>query len=704
MNIVHVVRLLLEEEDEGEVRLALLDLVSGERSVVFRQAGAAPLHASVHPHGRLVALDVADDGRRASGPVGRVRLLDLETGALTGAAWDEDPRWRTSRGVFSPDGAHLALEGYADGTPSADIYVWQIDPTVQPPRTALLAGVGNPDRRGCRRPRFTDAGGAVLYLRRPGIQDTWELSLLDPHRPGESAALLAGRAPSGKTLGLSSHARLRDGPGYAFCPRRRRVYGVGVAEDGKVCLRWITFDGREPRDCWRRHGTIEALAVTPDGAACLYAADGRIWRVDAADGEPTTFEHIPGGDSVSALFFDDDAAWWLVRGVAPALWRRGWAGGAAEVVLEGDVGLRTVRRVPAPPSAPVAVPAIVSPVPAPDPEAERLAALRAKAEALAADQLRAQAKLDDELRRSRPPAARTMTERLDTPAPDVMPERITPTPAQQGAPAAQAPVSPPRGRTSLDAPPSPAPDAAPSEPDRAAPPRQATPTPPAVAPRVELPPPSAEPAATSAEPTPPPPAGPTPPVEPTLVEPSVEVPPAEAPAVEVPPAEPPVEPPPMEPPPVEPAAVEPPNAAPTPAALTPPGDVSDAEPAEGPPPPSGALAIARLAALAQLAALAASGPTFVTWLPTAARWPTQGAAIALAALGAVGLVLDARWGWLLGIAAAIVGLALQGGALASALPASAVTVGILAASLVLLLQPRLRRRYRRRTPELPTEA
>ncbi|MCA9559007.1 MAG: hypothetical protein KC583_10635, partial [Myxococcales bacterium] len=176
VNVDRVVRLLLEEEDAGEVRLVLLDVVSGERSIVFRQSGEAPLYPAVHPHGRFVALDVAEAPARAAGPTGRVRLLDLETGAVSAAAWDDDPRWRSSRGVFSVEGGHLALEGYHDGTPSADVYVWQVDPVAAPPRTALLAGADNPDRRGCRLPRFTDAGGAVLYLRRPGIQDTWELS------------------------------------------------------------------------------------------------------------------------------------------------------------------------------------------------------------------------------------------------------------------------------------------------------------------------------------------------------------------------------------------------------------------------------------------------------------------------------------------------------------------------------------------------
>ncbi|MCB9539636.1 MAG: hypothetical protein H6704_25780 [Myxococcales bacterium] len=86
------------------------------------------------------------------------------------------------------------------------------------------------------------------------------------------------------------------------------------------------------------------------------------------------------------------------------------------------------------------------------------------------------------------------------------------------------------------------------------------------------------------------------------------------------------------------------------------------------------------------------------WLPEPARWPAHGGAIGLAALAAVGLVLDARWGWLLGIAAAGLGLALHGAALASGGIAPVVVTAILALCLGALLQPRLRRRYRARRP------
>jgi Tol biopolymer transport system component/imidazolonepropionase-like amidohydrolase len=292
------------------------------RDVEFTTTAGTFMSVDVSPDGRTIAFDM----------VGDIYTMPIGGGSATlvqgGAAWEMQPR-------FSPDGRRIAFASDRDGL----MNVWTMSSTgtdlrqVSKEREREVSNPAwTPDgmylvaRKHFRNTRSLGAGEMWLYHagggnglkltdRRNWEQNATEPSLSpdgryvyfsedvspgggfqynrDPHGvvyvvqrydriKGERATVIGGAggsvrpqpSPDGKTIafirrvGIKSALFLRD------------------IESGRDRMLWDGLN-HDQQEAWAIYGTYSGYAWTPDSRQIVIWAQGKIWRVDAASGQPT---------------------------------------------------------------------------------------------------------------------------------------------------------------------------------------------------------------------------------------------------------------------------------------------------------------------------------------------------------------------------------------------------------------------------------
>lgn len=297
---------VLEQVDDAGARLIALRLADGERRVLYATEQQSPLRANVHPEAKRIAVDVKSRGCVRGRARTRVGLINLERRGVGWLKQSLDPKWRVARAVFDDTGTRLALEGAYDGVPISDIYVLEVTLSGNSVRDKLLAGAGNPDRLGCGRPIFVDGGKQVIYLRNTRPEGAWELAMIEIERPGDSATLLEGRAPSVLSLTLTDGAMAVPDVPMAYCHAIKQVFWAGFARGGsRHQLRTARLGVRPHTDLGRSHQRIEEVAVSSGGELVACSADGRLWLTETETGATVALLDGVSGASHRGLAFDE---------------------------------------------------------------------------------------------------------------------------------------------------------------------------------------------------------------------------------------------------------------------------------------------------------------------------------------------------------------------------------------------------------------
>lgn len=297
---------VLEQVDDAGARLIALRLADGERRVLYATEQQSPLRANVHPEAKRIAVDVKSRGSVRGRARTRVGLINLERRGVGWLKQSLDPKWRVARAVFDDTGTRLALEGAYDGVPISDIYVLEVTLSGNSVRDKLLAGAGNPDRLGCGRPIFVDGGKQVIYLRNTRPEGAWELAMIEIERPGDSATLLEGRAPSVLSLTLTDGAMAVPDVPMAYCHAIKQVFWAGFARGGsRHQLRTARLGVRPHTDLGRSHQRIDEVAVSSGGELVACSADGRLWLTETETGATVALLDGVSGASHRGLAFDE---------------------------------------------------------------------------------------------------------------------------------------------------------------------------------------------------------------------------------------------------------------------------------------------------------------------------------------------------------------------------------------------------------------
>jgi hypothetical protein len=299
---------VLEQVDDAGAQLVALRLADGERRVLYATEQQSPLRASVHPEALRVAVDVQSRGKVRGRPRTRIGLVNLERRGVGWLKQSLDPKWRIARAVFDDTGKRLVLEGAYDGVPISDIYVLELTLSGNSVRDQLLAGAGNPAKLGCARPIFVDGGKQVLYLRNTRPEGAWELSMIELERPGDSATLLEGRAPSVLALTLTDGADAVPDVPLVYCGAITQVFWAGFTRGGsRQQLRTARLGVRPHTDLGRSHQRIEEVAVSSGGELVACSADARVWLTDTETGATVPLLDGVLGASHRGLVFDEVA-------------------------------------------------------------------------------------------------------------------------------------------------------------------------------------------------------------------------------------------------------------------------------------------------------------------------------------------------------------------------------------------------------------
>ena len=299
---------VLEQVDDAGAQLVALRLADGERRVLYATEQQSPLRASVHPDALRIAVDVQSRGKVRGRPRTRIGLVNLERRGVGWLKQSLDPKWRIARAVFDDTGTRLVLEGAYDGVPISDIYVLQLTLSGNSVRDQLLAGAGNDAKLGCARPIFVDGGKQVLFLRNTRPEGAWELSMIELERPGDSATLLEGRAPSVLALTLTDGADAVPDVPLVYCGAIKQVFWAGFARGGsRQQLRTARLGVRPHTDLGRSHQRIEEVAVSSGGELVACSADARVWLTDTETGATVPLLDGVLGASHRGLVFDETA-------------------------------------------------------------------------------------------------------------------------------------------------------------------------------------------------------------------------------------------------------------------------------------------------------------------------------------------------------------------------------------------------------------
>lgn len=299
---------VLEQVDDAGAQLVAFRLADGERRVLYATEQQSPLRASVHPDALRVAVDVQSRGKVRGRPRTRIGLVNLERRGVGWLKQSLDPKWRIARAVFDDTGTRLALEGAYDGVPISDVYVLELTLSGNSVRDQLLAGAGNPARLGCARPIFVDGGKQVIYLRNTRPEGAWELSMIELERPGDSATLLEGRAPSVLALTLTEGADAVPDVPLVYCGAIKQVFWAGLTRGGsRQQLRTARLGVRPHTDLGRSHQRIEEVAVSSGGELVACSADARVWLTDTETGATVPLLDGVLGASHRGLVFDEVA-------------------------------------------------------------------------------------------------------------------------------------------------------------------------------------------------------------------------------------------------------------------------------------------------------------------------------------------------------------------------------------------------------------
>jgi len=265
-------------------RSIVFDLL-GELWLVPAQGGSArPITDAVRDTAEDLDPSFSPDGRRVAftgeraGRTG-LWLLDIDSGRPRQLTQLADPSGYDGNAAWSPDGRRLAFTRVSPpDTAGAD---WRVN-------VALLDVVSG--------------GGAAQVLRVQGLPQP------EAHDPtwvgGGRIAFVAGGAPGrvggriwivaatgGTAMPVTAESIQALAP--AFAPDGRHVAYFAPDSIGRmqVWMQPVPDSGAAPSAPVRLtdHADVTATRIrwTPDGAALVYSADGRLWRVAASGGRPS---------------------------------------------------------------------------------------------------------------------------------------------------------------------------------------------------------------------------------------------------------------------------------------------------------------------------------------------------------------------------------------------------------------------------------
>jgi Tol biopolymer transport system component len=187
--------------------------------------------------------------------------------------------------IISPDGKSVVFAGYAKDVKGVNLWMMPLSGGQPEQLTASPGTLQQQDRFPC----WTHDGKSLLFIRAQGWRGTWYASIdiyMMPAEDGKARTITSASdevtynpiacSPDGKLVAYFSHdTALSKGNGSA---------GGFSANSIKI----KPIDGGAPRIIAQVHHNSgnEELCWSPDGTKLAYNADGKIWVVPVAGGEP----------------------------------------------------------------------------------------------------------------------------------------------------------------------------------------------------------------------------------------------------------------------------------------------------------------------------------------------------------------------------------------------------------------------------------